>query len=412
MSVGFENTSAALAARDISSGADSLAEPLAVLDTLFSDKDFSTGFSQFLKDQQTDESLTYNQMSDAELMKHLSEYLGSGAVNVGINNSEIELAQAFVEQLYMSDDQLAELDNPVSARAVQAKEKAKQEDRDRDFFQEQAERRLEEHRAQWDATMHKLGDQEYSGAELHEMYLSLQKKENQKAYLEELKRRNPNMSDDEAKRNYDRLMEYLRLQEKLRNNEKLTSAEQVSLNELENDQKVIEGAKIAKETEEIGYLDNANAKSELLVGNYNQSNELLKEKLSSGAGQGYAVEYFKILEKQRNNSALSVEEEALSRELSRDQTISGNLGIASDNQLSNTNVHQTSSGLSDIEEDKTQKSASTWSASGSVIKQDRGLTAEYNPVASGQVALPTPLPKPAQQPLAAAISNDADSRFG
>jgi hypothetical protein len=238
--VGFDNTSAALAARNNGDeagverrAAASPAEQLAALDVLFSDEDFSAGFSKFVKDQQGNESRTYNEMNDNELMARLSEYLGSGVVNVSINNAEIETAQAVVAELYMSDEELAELDNAVSARAVQAKEKAKQEDRDRDFYQAEAERKLEEHRAQWDATMHKLGDKEYSGAELHAMHEWLKDEKNQTAYEDEIMQRD-GVSREEAKRRRTEIQEYLALMEKQRNNEKLTAEEKLRLEVLRN----------------------------------------------------------------------------------------------------------------------------------------------------------------------------------
>lgn len=239
MSVGFENTSAALAARDSGNdagfqgrGAVSPAEQLAILDTLFNDKDFSQGFSSFIKDQENENGTTYNDMTDGQLLKCLSEFLGSGVANVSLNGAGIEMAQQIASELAMSDEELADLENTVSLRAVEAKQQKKEEDRAKDFYEAEAGERAER-RAQWDEQMHQIGNQQYSGAELHAMNEWLLDSKNQEGFEQEIMARD-GVSKEEAKRRRTELQELLALMEKQRNGDKLTSDEELRFNALEN----------------------------------------------------------------------------------------------------------------------------------------------------------------------------------
>lgn len=107
--------------------------------------DFINFAETYASKAQADQSArSFNDMSDAELMECLSEYLGSGVANVSINNSLIEEMQRLVAEAFMSEDELEELDNPTSARAMDAKRR-KFADRLGDILEDQ-ENRQEERR--------------------------------------------------------------------------------------------------------------------------------------------------------------------------------------------------------------------------------------------------------------------------
>lgn len=107
--------------------------------------DFINFAETYASKAQADQSArSFNDMSDAELMECLSEYLGSGVANVSINNSLIEEMQRLLEEAFMSEDELEELDNPTSARAMDAKRR-KFADRLGDILEDQ-ENRQEERR--------------------------------------------------------------------------------------------------------------------------------------------------------------------------------------------------------------------------------------------------------------------------
>ena len=66
---------------------------------------------------------TFNEMDDNELLKCLSDYLGSGVANTSINGAGIELAQDLLAEMYMSEEELAELTNPKTPNARELKER-------------------------------------------------------------------------------------------------------------------------------------------------------------------------------------------------------------------------------------------------------------------------------------------------
>ena len=159
-------------------------------DALAHDKKFITDFAKFIADSlegEDDRIMTFDEMNDTELMKRLSEYLGSGKVNVNINNNTIETAQALLEEQNLSEEQLAELDNPRSAKAVQARQQ-KLLEAVREAVQEEAQKRLEAHRAEWDKQMHDFGGGKLTGAQITSYYEWFNKKENQDKLRENMKR--------------------------------------------------------------------------------------------------------------------------------------------------------------------------------------------------------------------------------
>ena len=80
---------------------------------------------------------TFNEMDDNELLKCLSDYLGSGVANTSINGAGIELAQDLLAEMYMSEEELAELANPKTANGRELKER-KLLERIRDAAEEEA----------------------------------------------------------------------------------------------------------------------------------------------------------------------------------------------------------------------------------------------------------------------------------
>ena len=190
-------------------------------------------------------------MNDAELMKRLSEYLSSGKVNVNINNGTIESAQSLIAEQNLSEEQLVELDNPRSAKAIQAKQQ-KLLEAVKEAYQEEAQKRLEAHRAEWDAQMHRLGDREYSGAELHAMHGCLKDPKEQDALADEIARKE-GISKEEAEKRVTQFQEYLTLKEKERNKQELTDAEKRRLLELQNNPQVAQVAEVQRALQETGF---------------------------------------------------------------------------------------------------------------------------------------------------------------
>lgn len=140
MSVGFENTSAALAARDMNDGAGMPVDmsPVQLLYSVVAHnttdpenkikltheqaKEIMSDFVDFVagsSDTPTDadgRTITFNEMDDNQLMKCLSDYLGSGVSNTSINNATIEGAQELIAEQYMSEEELDDLPNPKTER--------------------------------------------------------------------------------------------------------------------------------------------------------------------------------------------------------------------------------------------------------------------------------------------------------
>lgn len=91
---------------------------------------------------------TFSDMDDNELLKCLSDYLGSGVANTSINGAGIELAQDLVLEMYMSEDELEGVANPKTENGRSAKEK-KALERMRDAAEEEAAQ-LKESRDKWE----------------------------------------------------------------------------------------------------------------------------------------------------------------------------------------------------------------------------------------------------------------------
>lgn len=117
----------------------------------------------------------------------------------------------------LSDEDLAKIKNPalraqLQGKALEAKQAAE----------------LKAHQEMWDRQMHRIGDAEYSGAQLHSMHEYLKDDQNADAFEKELMARE-GISREEAKKRRANLQEYLALKEKERNGEKLTPEEKYQL---------------------------------------------------------------------------------------------------------------------------------------------------------------------------------------
>lgn len=117
----------------------------------------------------------------------------------------------------LSDEDLDKIKNPalraqLQGKALEAKQAAE----------------LKAHQEMWDKQMHRIGDAEYSGAQLHSMHEYLKDDKNADAFEQELMARE-GISREEAKKRRANLQEYLRLKEKERNGEKLTPEERYQL---------------------------------------------------------------------------------------------------------------------------------------------------------------------------------------
>lgn len=117
----------------------------------------------------------------------------------------------------LSDEDLAKIQNPalrakLQGKALEAKQAAE----------------LKAHQEMWDRQMHRIGDAEYSGAQLHSMHEYLKDDQNADAFEKELMARE-GISREEAKKRRANLQEYLTLKEKERNGEKLTPEERYQL---------------------------------------------------------------------------------------------------------------------------------------------------------------------------------------
>ena len=133
---------------------------------------------------------TFNDMTDEELMKNLSDFLGSGAINTSINGAHITLASDMAAERAMSEEQLAELPNPktpagVAARIARVRETVEK-------IQEEQERRMEERRAEWDAEIHDFGGERLSGAEIMRRIDWYNKPENKQRIRDDLKKQGLN----------------------------------------------------------------------------------------------------------------------------------------------------------------------------------------------------------------------------
>lgn len=112
-------------------------------------------------------------------------------------------------------------------------EKKKKEElrRSAEFFdrtQDAREERMEQHRMQWDKAMHRIGNREYSGADIHNMWEYLHDEDGAAEFEDSLVQKE-GITKEEAKRRRLNLQEYLDLQEKQRNGEKLTEQEEYDI---------------------------------------------------------------------------------------------------------------------------------------------------------------------------------------
>ncbi len=120
---------------------------------------------------------TFGEMDDNELLKCLSEYLGSAVANSSINGAIIEIAQEMIAEQYMSEEELEDLPDPKTPRGRELRDK-KLLDKIRDAA-EDMEKQLEENRDKWDKDTHDYGGEQLTGAEIMERIEWFSKKENQ-----------------------------------------------------------------------------------------------------------------------------------------------------------------------------------------------------------------------------------------
>lgn len=80
---------------------------------------------------------TFGEMDDNELLKCLSDYLGSGASNSSINGTIIETAQEMIAEQYMTEEELEDLPDPKTPRGKELRDR-KLLDKMRDAAEEQA----------------------------------------------------------------------------------------------------------------------------------------------------------------------------------------------------------------------------------------------------------------------------------
>jgi len=119
-----------------------------------------------------------------------------------------------------------------------------------DLHQEQMEQMREEHMAQWDAQMHTIGGKQFSGADLHNMYLFMQDPSNYNRFTQQLE--SEGVSKEEAKKRADKLKRTLELLEKERQG-RLSEEEQAELERLKRDKQVAADMEKFKEQYESGW---------------------------------------------------------------------------------------------------------------------------------------------------------------
>lgn len=93
---------------------------------------------------------TFESMDDDQLLSHLSEFLGSGQINVSINGGVVELPQLMLDISRMSDEELADLDIG-DPRVTAAKLRKATAEAAKDAADRAHDREMEERRKEWDA---------------------------------------------------------------------------------------------------------------------------------------------------------------------------------------------------------------------------------------------------------------------
>lgn len=121
----------------------------------------------------------------------------------------------------LSDEDLAKIRNPalraqLQGKALEAKQAAE----------------IRAHQEMWDRQMHRIGDAEYSGAQLHSMHEYLKDDKNADAFEKDLMSRE-GITREEAKRRRINAQEYLDILEKQRAGQKLTGEEESKKKALE-----------------------------------------------------------------------------------------------------------------------------------------------------------------------------------
>lgn len=190
---------------------------------------------------------TFSEMDDNELLKCLSDYLGSGVANTSINGASIELAQDLLAEMHMSEDELAELANPKTPNARELKER-KLLEKMRDAAEAEAAQ-LKEIRDKWDKDTHDYGGEQLTGAEIMERINWFSKKENQDKVRKELIKNGK--TEKEADEIIAKMKERDELMKRERDGDKakppLTAADKERLATLNKDQDVIIGTADAKQ---------------------------------------------------------------------------------------------------------------------------------------------------------------------
>lgn len=190
-------------------------------------------------------TLTFNELDDNQLVKCLSDYLGSGIVNTSVNGAMIEGAQELIAEMYMSEEELADLPNPKTANGQAAKQKILL-DKMRDAAEDER-KQLQENRDKWDSETHDYGGEQLTGAEIMERINWFSKKANQEKVRQELLKKGK--TEKEADEIIAKMKERDELLKRERDGNKanppLTAADKTRLAMLNNDDDVKLGGAIA-----------------------------------------------------------------------------------------------------------------------------------------------------------------------
>ena len=202
---------------------------------------------------------TFNEMDDNELLKCLSDYLGSAVANTSINGAGIEAAQELIAEQYMSDEELENLPDPKTANGKAAREK-KFLERMRDAAEAEAAQ-LKENRDKWDKDDHDYGGEKLTGAEIMERINWFSKKENQDKVRNEL------IKNGKSAKEADEILAKMKERDELMKRQRdgippLTAEEKARLNALNKDQDVVRATKTQEDLYKAGRAANATIQNE------------------------------------------------------------------------------------------------------------------------------------------------------
>lgn len=149
----------------------------------------------------------------------------------------------------LSDEDLAKIKNPALRAQLQGK-----------ILEAKQTAELKAHQEMWDRQMHRIGDAEYSGAQLHSMHEYLKDDKNADAFEKELMARE-GISREEAKKRRMNVQEYLDIAEKERRGQRLSEEEERRKRELQKDPhsgkdfRTLNEMGVKTEANDYGYTD-------------------------------------------------------------------------------------------------------------------------------------------------------------